>query len=89
MKNCSLTAKCMLTVPFSNISLSNQCNYMAESSGSVALTKQEGLASLQLHRLGPQPSPSSQQSDTCLVFLRQQGQPFSCDKIVHLELEGA
>ncbi len=73
----------------STISLCKQCNKMTDNLGSIALTKQEGLASLQLHRPGPQPSPSSQQPETCLVFLRQHGQPFSCDKIVHVELEGA
>lgn len=75
--------------PDSSMLFLKQSKNKTDTSGSIALTKQEGSASLQLHRPEPQPSPSSQQSETCLVFLRQQGQPFSCDRIVHVELEGA
>lgn len=55
----------------------------------AAPTKQDGFASLQLQKFVPHPSPSKKQLVTCLVFLRQQGQPLSCDRMVHEELEGA
>ena len=53
------------------------------------LTKHAGSASLQLHSDGPHPSPSMKHSVTDLVFFRQHGQPFNCDRMVQEALEGA
>lgn len=53
------------------------------------LTKHAGSASLQLHSDGPHPSPSMKHSVTDLVFFRQHGQPFNCDRMVQEALDGA